>query len=179
MKPLAPVLLMVLLFVCSAAAQNKSVYTSSKTSACKTIESVPAEGGSYLGQCKGPGGYKIQLAEGDLRQTINIITPARKKHELEFWSFFGGFSSIGDTIEWRTKGGVPVALIARFNVAHAEDSTKNTSYLMVARVGKTKSCVTDIVEPGPKQNETARKLADAAFSKPCKPAQQAFLQEPR
>lgn len=149
-------------------AQNKSVYTSTKTSACRTISSDPNEAGSYEGECKGVGGYKVRLIEGDIRQTLNIITPAKKKFELNFWSFYGGFSAIGEKIEWRTKGGVPVALIARFNVANAEDSSKNTSYLMISKIGKTSSCVTDIVEPQTRQNEKARELADAAASKPCK-----------
>lgn len=152
----------------SAYAQNKSIYTSTKTSSCKTISSNANEGGSYEGECRGVGGYKVRLLEGDIRQTINIITPARKKYELNFWSFYGGFSSIGEKIEWRTKAGVPVALIARFIVADAEDSTKNTSYLMVSKIGKAASCVTDVVLPQAKQNEKARELADAASSKPCK-----------
>ncbi|CAN5375583.1 hypothetical protein BH10ACI3_BH10ACI3_05510 [soil metagenome] len=151
-----------------AAAQNKSVYTSTTTKACKTIASNPNEAGSYEGECPGTGGYKVRLLEGDIRQTLNIITPVKKKFELNFWGFYGGFSTVGEKIEWRTKGGVPVALIARFNVADSEDSTKNTSYLMVSKIGKTKACVTDVVMPGEAQNEKARKLADAAPAKPCK-----------
>jgi hypothetical protein len=151
-----------------ALAQNKSVYTVTKTSACRTIHSNPNEAGSYEGECPGVGGYKVRLLEGDIRQTINIITPAKKKFELNFWGFYGGFSTVGEKIEWRTKGGVPVALISRFNVANAEDSSKNTSYLMVSKIGKTQSCVTDVVLPQAIQNEKARELADAASSKPCK-----------
>jgi len=149
-------------------AQNQSVYTSTRTSACRTIESHADEGGSYEGECRGVGGYKLRLLEGDIRQTLNVITPAKKKFELNFWSFYGGFSSIGEKIEWRTRKGVPFALIARFNVARADDSEKSTSYLMVAKVGKTSSCVTDIVLPSTTQNEEARKLADAAATKPCR-----------
>ncbi len=151
-------------------AQNKSVYTSTKTSACRTISSNPDEAGSYEGECTGVGGYKVRLLEGDIRQTLNIITPAKKKFELDFWGFYGGFSYIGEKIEWRTKAGVPVALIARFNVASGDDSKKSKSYLMVSKIGKAKSCVTDVVLPGPKQNEIAREFADAASSKPCKPS---------
>lgn len=149
-------------------AQNKSVYTSTKTSACRTISSNPDEGGSYEGECNGVGGYKIRLIEGDIRQTLNIITPAKKKFELNFWGFYGGFSSIGEKIEWRTKGGVPVALIARFNVAENDDPRRNRSYLMISKISKTMSCVTDTLLPGPNQNLEARKLADAAITKPCK-----------
>ena len=79
-----------------AAAQNKSVYTSTRTGACRTIHSNPNEGGSFEVECLGVGGYKVRLLEGDIRQTLNIITPAKKKFELDFWGFYGGFSSIGD-----------------------------------------------------------------------------------
>lgn len=149
-------------------AQNKSVYTSTKTSACRTISSNPDEGGSYEGECKGVGGYKVRLLEGDIRQTLNIITPSKKKFELNFWGFYGGFSSIAEKIEWRTKGGEPVALIARFNVAENDDPRGNRSYLMISKISRTMSCVTDTLLPGPNQNLEARKLADAALTKPCK-----------
>jgi hypothetical protein len=159
---------LLLLFATSAGAQNKSVYTSTKTRDCRTIRSTQNEAGSYEGECKGVGGYKVRLLEGDIRQSLNIITPAKKKFELNFWGYYGGFSTVNEKIEWRTRRGVPVSLIARFNVADAEDSSKNTSYLMVSKIGRSVSCVTDIVLPGPKQNEDARKLADTASTKPCK-----------
>ena len=113
-------------------AQNKSVYTSTTTKACRTISSNPDEGGSYEGECPGVGGYKLRLIEGDIRQTINVIAPNKKKFELELWSFYSGFSSVGEKAEWRTKGGVPVAMIIRYNVANADDSTKK--YLLFDRV---------------------------------------------
>lgn len=168
MKLILSATILTVLFAFSAFAQNKSVYTSTKTGACRTISSNPNEAGSYEGECAGVGGYKVRLLEGDIRQTINIITPGKKKFELNFWGFYSGFSSISEKIEWRTKGGVPVALIARFNVAGAEDSSKSTSYLMVSKISKTSSCVVDVILPGAKQNEDARVSADSASTKPCK-----------
>ena len=109
-----------------------------------------------------------ELIEGDLRQTLNIILPNKKRHQLNLTSFYSSFSAIGEKLEWRMRKGVPVGLIARYNIADPEGVTKGTSYLMVAKISKTGSCVTDIVPPGAKQNEEARKLADEAISKPCK-----------
>jgi hypothetical protein len=168
MRILLSVTLGLLTLANSAAAQNQSIYTSTKTGDCRTVKQSDEGDGSYLGECKGTGGFRVQLLEGDIRQTLNIITPSKKKFELNFWGFYGGFSSIGEKIEWRLKAGVPVALIARFNVANPENEKKSTSYLMVSKIGRTSSCVTDIVLPGPKQNEKARELADAASAKPCK-----------
>jgi len=91
MKVLLPTFAFVLLVAGSASAQFKSVYTSTKTSSCRTIESSTEETGSYIGECRGVGGYKIQLLEGDIRQTLNIITPGKKKFELEFWRLYSSF----------------------------------------------------------------------------------------
>jgi len=168
MKLLLAAIALSLAAAASTVAQNQSVYTSTRGSSCKTIEEFPDEGGSYIGECRGVGGYKVELLEGDLRQTLNIVTPARKKFELDLWGFYGGFSYVGQKIEWRTKGGIPVALIARFNVATPENSQMSTSYLMVSKIGKAGACVTDIVLPSATQNADARTLADAARDKPCK-----------
>jgi hypothetical protein len=108
--------------------------------------------------------------EDDLRQTINVIAPNKKETELNLWlTVSSGFSSIGEKVEWRMKGKVPVAFITRYNVSgNPEDSSKITSYLVVVKLSRTKSCITDIVEPSKTQNLEAQKLADAAATKPCK-----------
>lgn len=152
----------------TATAQSKSIYTSTKTRDCKTVRQSSKGAGYYVGQCKGTGGYKIELLEDDIRQSINVIAPSGKRSELNLWNFFARFSAVGEKIEWRTKKGVPFALIARFNVSQSDENNKNDSYLMISKIAKTGSCVTDIVDPGPNQNETARKLADSAAGKPCK-----------
>lgn len=168
MKNLLVLTICVFVFAVGANAQVTSVYTSTKTNACKQLQQSDDGAGSYEGECPGIGGYKLRLLEGDIRQTLNVVTPAKKIQELNFWGFYGGFSTIGEKVEWRVKKGVPIALIARFNVADAEDSTKSTSYLMVSKIGKTESCVVDIVMPGKSQNLDARIAADDAASMPCK-----------
>lgn len=152
-------------------AQNKSVYTSTSDKACKQQKVADDHGGDYVGLCPGVGGYKLKVVEGDLRQTLYVITPRKKEHPLRFNEFYYSFSAIDQKIEWRLKRGVPVALIARYNVADPENSEKRTSYLMVVKITKSFSCVTDVVLPGAKQNETARKLADASSIKTCKVAE--------
>ncbi len=120
--------LFLLAFAAVATAQNKSVYTDLLDTKCKTLESNADEGGSYLGECKGVGGFKLHILEGDLRQSINVITPAKKTFDLDLWRAFGGFSRVGPKAEWRMKKSVPVALIVQFNVSeNAEDSRKTTS----------------------------------------------------
>lgn len=168
MKLLLNAALLTLIVSGAAFAQKTtSIYTSTRAESCRTIESNPDEGGSYEGECRGVAGYKLRLMEGDLRQALDVITPGKKRFELIKWGMFGGFSVIGDKAEWRMKGGVPVALIARYSVANTEDSTKSKSYLIVSKIGAKSSCVTDIVDPMAKQNEKARELADTAASRPC------------
>lgn len=145
-----------------------SVYTNLNDKSCKTLEADSSGAGSYRGRCPGIGGYKLDLLEGDLRQTINVITPSKKTFELNFWNYFSSFSAIGQKAEWRLKGKTPVALIFRYNVSNPEDSTKNTSYLMVAKLTKNEICITDVVNPSKTQNAEAQKLADSASAKPCK-----------
>ncbi|MFL6374951.1 MAG: hypothetical protein ACJ73D_09810 [Pyrinomonadaceae bacterium] len=167
MKKLSIVLIVTLALCAVAAAQNTSIYTSTSTKACKTLESSTKFDGSYRGRCPGVGGYKLDLLEGDIRQTLNVITPAKKTFELNFWRYNGSFSSIGDKVEWRLRKGVPVALIARFNVSDPENSAKTTSFLVISKIDRKQSCVIEIVNPVAKQNEKARVSADAASGKPC------------
>ncbi len=170
MKTISFSILCVFLLTGSSVAQNRSVYTSTRTDGCRTIKSTAEGTGSYVGECRGVGGYKLRLIEGDIRQTIDIITPARKKFELNFWNYHGSFSAIGEKVEWRTKRGVLVALIARYRVADPTGEKPGTSYLMISKIGRSESCVTDIALPGSRHNEVARLLADAAKGKSCKVA---------
>lgn len=150
------------------AQKNTSVYTNLDDKSCKTLESDTSGAGWYRGRCPGISGYKLDLLEGDIRQTINVITPSNKTFELNFWGYFGAFSSVGAKAEWRMKGKTPIALIVRFNVSNPEDSSKNTSYLMVSKITNSEVCVTDIVNPSKTQNAQAQALADKASTKSCK-----------
>ena len=159
---------LILAFTVFASAQNKSVYTSLDTKTCKTIEQSDEGSGWYRGECKGVGGYKLEVTEGDIRQSINVVVSPKKKFELDFSRVSPAFSSVGAKAEWRMKGKIPVALIVRFNASDVEDETKTVSYLVVSKISKTGSCITDVVNAGKNQNADAQKLADSAASKPCK-----------
>jgi hypothetical protein len=163
----------ILVCALSASAQsNRSVYTNLGEKSCKTIRADSSGAGSYEAICRGVGGYKLQVEEGDLRQNIQVITPAGQKHSLDLWTVIGSsFSSLGDKAEWRvrTQKGkvVPVALIVRYNLSSPEDSTKTTSYLAVVKITAAKICVTDKIAPGAGANVAARAAADKSADKPC------------
>jgi hypothetical protein len=153
--------------------RTESVYTDLASEKCRTIESNPNEGGSYRGLCAGVGGYKLEVLEGDLRQTINVIAPNRKKYELGLWNkVSSGFSAVGDKAEWRVvrtgKTVAPSAVIFRFNASdNPEKPEQNTSYLVVVKITKSSACVTDVIKPSATANALARKSADASANKPC------------
>lgn len=151
----------------------QSVYTNLKTNSCKTLESETSGAGWYRGECPGIGGYKLQLTEGDIRQSIDVIAPNKNKYELDFIGHVSsGFSSVGERAEWRVTGSgkkqTPTALIVRYNVSeNSEDSSIVTSYLIVSKITKNQICITNVVKPGANQNEEARKLADQSADQPC------------
>ena len=151
----------------------ESVYTSLDEKSCKTLERESEGTGWYRGECKGVGGFKLQLTEGDLRESIDVVAPDKKKYELDFTGHVsGGFSSVGAQAEWRVsrkgKTVTPIALIVRFNASeNPEDSSVITSYLVVSKITKNQICVTNIVKPSVKANEDARKFADSSADQPC------------
>lgn len=156
----------------AASAQITSRYTDLDDQKCKTLELDEEGGGSYKGECAGVGGYKLHVLEGDLRQSINVIAPGGKEHQLRLWEHFGAFSAVGPKAEWRLKGKAPFALIFRFNVSeNPEDASKTTSYLIVAKVSPSLACVTEIIKPSRSQNAEARRAADRSATVPCKIAE--------
>lgn len=174
-KLLIPAVSLIFIFSIYGSAQTakiESVYTSLDTKNCKTLESSTEEAGWYLGECKGVGGYKLQLTEGDLRQSINVIAPNKKKHQLDLTGNVStAFSSVGEKAEWRVvrkgKSVTPVALIVRYNASeNSDDANKLNSYLVVSKITKGKICVTNVLKSS--TNEAARKLADDSALKPCK-----------
>lgn len=147
------------------------IYTDITEKGCKTTDKNEEE--EWMTQiCEGVGGYKLEVFEGDLRSSINVVAPNGKKSELEFQQVSGAFSTLGEKAEWRIekKDGkdVPTALIVRFNASKAENETKSDSYLIVSKISPAKSCITDVVKPSATANEEARKLAENAATKPCK-----------
>lgn len=146
-----------------------SVYTDLNEKSCKTIESNADGAGWYRGSCPGISGYTLELIEGDIRQSINVVAPNKKTFELGFFNISAAFSYTGAKAEWRMKGKTPIALIVRFNANEdVEDHTKVTSYLSVSKITPNEVCVVDVIKAGKDQNAQARRSADTAASKPCK-----------
>jgi hypothetical protein len=134
---------------------------------CRTVERNEDEGGWSVRRCPGLAGYRLRRTEGDLRENLIVELPGGGEADLRLAEATGkgGFSSLGDTVEWRGRGWGPAfrphALILRFVVVEdAERPERPTSYLLAVRLAGPRSCATAIVPPGPGQNAAARRLAD-------------------
>lgn len=171
-------LIATMMFFCGGlvSAQTKkaeSVYTNLNDKFCKTLEQSDEGAGWYRGECPGVGGYKLQVTEGDIRQSIDVVMPGKKRFELDLpLNVSPAFSSVGEKAEWRVtrkgKSIAPYALIVRYNASeNSEKPEQNTSYLVVVKITKNLACVTDVVTPSAKANEQARELADGSPNKPC------------
>jgi hypothetical protein len=157
-----------LIFAVNAFSQITSVYTNLDDKNCKAVNTDEENGISYRGRCPGVGGYALELLEGDLRQTVNVIAPNKRKFELNLTNISYAFSYVGTKAEWRLNGKTPVALIIRFNSSeNLEDSSKVTSYLTVSKITRNEICLVDVIKPSQNQNEKARQSADEAINKPC------------
>lgn len=156
------------------AASVESVYTSLTEADCSVIERDTDVGSFARERCPGVAGYALDLVSGDLRQSLDVLTPAGKTFSLDLISTVsGGFSFLGNKAEWRVKRvnqrKQPIALIVRFNVSEDPDnSEKITSYLVVSKITANGICVTDVVKPMHNANERARQLADKAADKACR-----------
>ncbi len=149
-----------------------SRFTSVAVKDCRTVEQTDEEGGFYRGICPGAAGYTVELTEGDLRQNLTLITEDGRRHSLDLGTLGSGFSTVGDTIEWRAPAGAPFqprTLTFRFNVyENVDPNEKPTSFLAVARLGGGKPCIVARIAPGPKQSDEARRIADAATLPECR-----------
>jgi hypothetical protein len=149
-----------------------SVYTDLSSAKCKTIK-VDKLTGSTVQKCAGVAGYSLLVLDDDARQSVNVVTPDGRQHQLDYWSVVTGhFSYLGPKAEWRivNKGGkmVPIALIIRVYANENSDSpNRRTYYLAVARITPEKICVTAKIKATSDANTKARQAADSSAAKPC------------
>lgn len=151
----------------AAASDAGRVSRYTRLGGCRVVKSNPDEGGWSISACPGLAGFGLRLSEDDLRQDLAIVLPGGGERGLQLAEATGsgGFSRLGDTVEWRgaEEGGSfrPEALILRYLVVENPDTPqKETSYLLAVSLAGGKPCVTAKLAPGPDQNERARQVAD-------------------
>lgn len=152
-----------------------SVYTDVAADRCQTLELEEDEGAFSRQRCPGVAGYHLLVLDDDGRMSVSVEDPTGKEHPLDLWTLVSSnFSSLGPRAEWRmtrrSGSEVPVALIVRFNATDPETS-KVISSLAIAKIAADGICLVEAIPPSPDANQKARKVADAAWERPC-------LQEP-
>ena len=115
-------------------------------------------------ECRGLGYFTLRITDSDARQRMTLVPPSSEAFELPLARIGGGaFSGFGETAEWRGPAATPFepdSLIVRFDVTEQPYPAPETSYLLVARLGRD-PCLVAVVPPGQGQNDSARAKADA------------------
>jgi hypothetical protein len=113
--------------------------------------------------CPGPAGWALRVTDSDARQNLVVVPPGGREASLELSRIGGGgFSSLGETAEWRGPAGpgfAPDSLIVRYRVAENPHPEPETAYLLVVDLAP-RPCVVSRVAPGPAQNDVGRARAD-------------------
>lgn len=153
----------------SALAQSMgSAYTSTAPKDCRQVGKPSELDGSTTRVCPGKSGLIVLIAEDDLREVVSVgrnRKAAADEPTAKLW--FAPFNSSETTIEWRSAGAKPVAIIQRWHIADSNDPDKqgrpNTkAMLVVTRLPPGAVCHVAYVDAiaNPNANELARKAAD-------------------
>lgn len=136
----------------------------------ETCSTVLEDQGGVVLRCEGLNGIPVLYKEGDLRPSLFYGTLEQKTEDSGFETF-STFSSVNQTIEWRSDGGRPYATILRFFISNADPETGSPSerlkgqVLVVSKVGSQddpSACVVGLVDAlaNKHANELAQQVAD-------------------
>ncbi|WP_394832545.1 hypothetical protein LVJ94_39185 [Pendulispora rubella] len=149
----------------SAVLAVDSKFTSIKPESCTKIDEGPAYA-KY--DCGGLAGYRLLTEDDDLRANVRVGRGSAEM-DLNVWSGKiggGAFTFLGDTVDWR--GVVNGAAFDPFAITFRVTS-QNVQYLVVAKVGATKSCQFKVINASkhPDASALARQAADASRTAAC------------
>lgn len=173
MRPDMPALRTALLaasLACGGVAAEAQTITSSYTSTapkdCRRLDTPEDGGASRL--CKGRSDLVVLISEDDLRETVSVgrnRADAARQPAADAW--FGPFNSSQTTIEWRSLGGKPFAMIQRWHIADqadrdGKDRPRTRAMLVVTRLPPGAVCHVAYVDAVANidANALARKAAD-------------------
>ncbi|WP_208087673.1 hypothetical protein [Bradyrhizobium barranii] len=151
-----------------AAQSMGSTYSSTAPKDCRQIGKPSELDGSTTRVCPGKNGLIVLIAEDDLREIVSVgrnRKAAAEEPAAKVW--FAPFNSSEATVEWRSAGTKPIAMIQRWHIADGTDPDKqgrpNTkAMLVVTRLPPGPVCHVAYVDAiaNPTANELARKAAD-------------------
>lgn len=161
--------LLICLNAVAAVAQSVgSSYTSTAPKDCRQIGKPSELDGSTTRACPGKDGLIVLIAEDDLREVVSVgrnRKAAAEEPAAKLW--FAPFNSSETTVEWRSAGTKPFAMIQRWHIADSTDPDKqgrpNTkAMLVVTRLPPGPVCHVAYIDAvaNTNANELARKAAD-------------------
>lgn len=168
--------LSLLLSLSGSESQVESVYSDLEGRRCKQV-SFDSRTGELVRQCRGAAGYRLLVEDADLRVTVTVIAPDRRRHPLHYPRVVTpGLTTLGTRAEWRVerrgRRWVPIALIVPVNAYEPMDFPHRIRpYLAVTKITADSICVTEKIPPGPEALEQARQAADRAATQACLPPQ--------
>ena len=110
----------------AAAQPATSDYTPLDTERCQVLREVP-EGESISWRCPGRNGIPLFVNSGDGRFELDAGVADND------WSTIPPFNQIGNTVEWRLRGGRPFAVIYR--LTSVDPATDPNSMLIIETIG--------------------------------------------
>lgn len=145
-----------------------SSYTSTAPKDCRQIGKPSDLDGSTTRVCPGKDGLVVLIAEDDLREIVSVGRNRKQAAEqpaADVW--FAPFNSSESSVEWRSAGEKPFAIIQRWHIADNTDPDKQgrpktKAMLIVTRLPPGPVCHVAYVDAiaNPTANELARKAAD-------------------
>ncbi|HEV2130296.1 MAG TPA: hypothetical protein VGR27_04310 [Longimicrobiaceae bacterium] len=152
--------------------QKESVFTDLDPRRCRVVD-YNHQTGESVRRCRGAAGYRLLVEDADLRVSVTVVAPNRRRYPLNYPDVVTpALSTLGEKAEWRLESQgrrrVPIALIVPVNVHdEAEFPHRVRSFLAVAKIGGDTICVTDRIRPGGSALEEARRAADSAAQRGC------------
>jgi hypothetical protein len=161
--------LLLFAFALTANAQFRSSYTNIGEKSCRSVKLTKADEHVISHRrCQGVGGYRLDIYSGEEHEYLSVITPNGKSFDASINPV--SYSFLDKKAEWRMRGSTPVALIVRFNMS-TPDGKPTDSALVVSKLTRVSACVVDSVYGSKDQNAKARKIADTAQTRKCRPSE--------
>ena len=133
---------------------NTSVYTALDVDRCRVLSRVE-EGESISWRCPGHAGIPLFVGAGDGRFDVDAGIDNGQ------WESLSPFNQLGPRVEWRLRGGRPIAIIYRYSVSMPGQAPY--SRLAVETIGRAgrPGCVIAWIDGAlPDANAVARDRAD-------------------
>ena len=152
----------------------ESMFSDIRRESClKTIDKDDPNDTPYW-VCSGILGYKLILRNAEGRQSIDVVTPAGERFELNYWdSVTKHFSHLGDKAQWRVLDSgaetIAIALIVSVNSREDVNSPEKVThvYSAVAKITTESICTTHSILSSSVAAQKLRQTADSAREHDC------------